>query len=178
MILSTKDLAAELNISVARINELGRKGMLPAREPDGRWDLAKVRVAIAGNMDTRQASPARGDPPAPARGVGPAQFPQQQRGPEKGTMAYAQLQHELAKAARAAIEAQRLEGKLVDRQTVQQEWTSIAASIRSAVLALPARIINRLPAEDRRRVLPVVEEEARAVLSALSDEIRNDSKAA
>jgi hypothetical protein len=182
MILTTKQLADELQISVSRINELGRKGKLPPREPDGRWDLAKVRASLEGNMDAYQASPARGDPPPASRGMGPgmgaAQFPQPQRSPERGTMAYAQLQHELAKATKAALEAQRMENRLVDRAAVELEWTSVCAAIRSAVLALPARIVNRLPAEYRRIVLPVVEEECRATLRALSDEVRNDSKAA
>jgi hypothetical protein len=181
MILTTKQLADELGISVSRINEMGREGKIP-REANGRWDLAKVRASVEGNLDTHKASPARGDPPPASRGMGPgmgaAQFTQQPRPPERGTMAYAQLQHELAKATKAALEAQRMEGKLIDRQLVQAEWTGIAASIRSAVLAIPMRVLNRLPAEDRRRVLPVIEEECRAALSALSDEIRNDSKAA
>jgi len=46
----------------------------------------------------------------------------------------------------------------------------LGVKIRDAVMALPARMANRLPAEWRRQVLAVAEEEARSVLAALSDE--------
>jgi len=178
--MTTKELATTLGVSVARLNELGRKGKI-SREANGGWDLGKVRAALGQNLDTRQASPARGDADAPRNPrpapVAPQQFAPQ-RAPEKGTLAHAQLMHEQARAARAALEAQRLEGKLIDRQLVQTEWTSVAASIRSAMLAVPSRVVNRVPAEWRRTLIPILEEEIRGGLTSASDEIRNDPKAA
>lgn len=43
-------------------------------------------------------------------------------------------------------------------------------------MGLGARVCNRLPAEWRRKVSEVLNEEARKVLVALSDSIRSNSK--
>lgn len=188
MTLSTPALAAALGISRQRVNELGRKGKI-TREPNGEWNPDKVRAALGRNLDIRQASPARGeaepktigrrpsDPPISGRP--PIQTPRRDASsPEKGTLAHAQLMHEQAKAAKAAMEAQRLEGKLIDRKTVEAEWCDIAAHVQAAVMSLPGRIANRLPAEWKRDVLAAAQDEGRHVLTALSNEIRSGSKAA
>ena len=198
MTVSTPELAAAFGISRQRVNELGRKGKI-TREPDGRWDVDKVRAALGRNLDIRQMSPARGEAPPQTVGRRPTDPPRNgvftgdpggvksgglgtdmipDTGPAVGTLAHAQLVHETAKAKKAALEARRLEGSLVDREAVEAEWTAIGSEIRDRVMALPSRVINRLPSEWRSQLLPVIEEEARSMLTVLSDGIRSASRAA
>jgi hypothetical protein len=181
MNLSTTQLAATLGISRQRVNELGRLGKIH-REKDGNWDAAKVSVALGRNLDTRQAAPSRGEEMPRNKGGRPRQVrpPQQPTHPrqESGSMADAQLLKTRAQAAQEAMLAKKMEGSLIERAAVESQWSDIAVRLRNAVMGLPAKIVNRLPAEWRRDVLIAAQDEARRVLAALSDEIRSDPKPA
>ena len=54
MSIGTGDLAKALGISRQRINELARKGKI-TREPDGMWELEKVRGEMARNLEANPA---------------------------------------------------------------------------------------------------------------------------
>ncbi len=84
---------------------------------------------------------------------------------------------EAFKARLAKLEVERQEGKLVVAADVERAWREIGVQIRDAVMALPARVMNRLPAEYRRAVFVAINEEARAILTALSGKIRGPKRA-
>ncbi len=94
----------------------------------------------------------------------------------KVTSTEARRRRDVALAQLREYQVRKLHGELVETVTVEAEWTSIAVHFRDAVLGLPARVVNRLPAEWRREVSTVVDEEARAVLTALSDQLRADKR--
>ena len=178
MLATTAQIIADLGISKVRLHELARAGKIP-RGGRNQWDLEAVRAAIGRNLDVRQASPARGDIPAGTVGRKHSDPPAQRAEvPERGTFAQAQLMHEQAKAAKATIEVQRAQGKLIDRESVEREWSSYGVRFQNAVMGLASRMVNRLPAEWRREVQRVADEECRAILSSLSDEIRSTDRAA
>ena len=144
-------------------------GQIDPAQADTQWG-ANTRVKTA----QPKAAPEKKDPQPVERIVDrPVERP-----PAPGTISHAQLVKETAAARIKGLEAQRLEGKLIDRATVRAEWIEIATNIRDGVMGLKMSVCNRLPAEWRREVTTVVDEEARKVLAALSDEIRSDSKAA
>jgi hypothetical protein len=189
MFSTTAETCRALRIGKVRLNELARKGKITRGPKANQWDINACKRALGRNLDVYQASPARGDVPpkstgrkgqtlAAARSAGSQQQRHGEEGsPPRGSLAHAQLLHEQAKAAKAGIEARKMEGTLIDRAAVEAEWTGIGTKVRDAVMSLPSRIINRLPAEWRRELKVVVEEEARLVLAAISDEIRSDPKA-
>jgi hypothetical protein len=187
--IGTSELAARLSISRQRVNELGRLGKI-TREPDGRWDPAKVAAALGRNLDGRQASPARErvvEMRTPDRavaaphkvGAGGGRKPKGEQTvgddatPKKGTLLYEQWRHTQEKANREALERRKLEGELVESAAVESAWSEFGVKFRDAVMGLPSVVCNRLPEEWRREVSRVIDEEARKVLAALSDEIQS-----
>jgi phage terminase Nu1 subunit (DNA packaging protein) len=84
------------------------------------------------------------------------------------TFALAQL-HELKLAERR--------GALVDLASVESAWAAAGVQIRDAVMALKERIANRCPAEWRPKLAPVIDDEVRQVLTALSGRLRADPSA-
>src|SRR5918994_3002409 len=57
---SNRELARQLGVSETAVRRAEKAGRI-RREPDGAWDLAKVRAAWAGNTDPAQQ---RGEPSA------------------------------------------------------------------------------------------------------------------
>jgi phage terminase Nu1 subunit (DNA packaging protein) len=88
------------------------------------------------------------------------------------TIAEARRRREAAEASIKEIELAERKGKLIDAHAVEQRWTEIAVRIQNAVMGLPAQIVNRLPAEWRRDVQAAATDEARKILTALSNDIR------
>lgn len=167
MTLATRDLAKALGVSVTRVNELGRKGKI-SREPDGQWDLAKVRAQLGRNLDIRQTSPARGDA-APEVSRRPS-MGRPEEAPQKGTLAHAQLMHEQAKAAVAAMTAQKLEGKLLPAREVEQVWAGVISGIRARMLLVADKVAARVAAESSAlECRAIVDHAIRDALSAASD---------
>ena len=59
---SNRELARQLGVSETAVRRAEKAGRI-GREPDGSWDLAKVKAAWAGNTDPAQQRPS----PAPGR---------------------------------------------------------------------------------------------------------------
>ena len=57
---SNRELARQLGVSETAVRRAEKAGRI-RREPDGAWDLAKVKAAWAGNTDPAQQ---RGEPSA------------------------------------------------------------------------------------------------------------------
>ena len=136
MTIGATELASALGISRQRVYAMVREGKI-RRERDGKFDRAKVQAALAANLDTRQEAPSRG-----ANGAAqPFLMPQ---APVKGTLAHAQLMHEQAKAARAALEAQRLEGRMVDVAKVNAWMAGVIVRARDILQRVGPELQDRL----------------------------------
>jgi phage terminase Nu1 subunit (DNA packaging protein) len=75
---------------------------------------------------------------------------------------------------RAQTEAQQLRnaqlrGELVSVIDVEREWTATCTTVRATMLAVPTRVVQRLP-HLTRADKAVIEEEIRAGLEALADD--------
>lgn len=148
--LSARAIAPHLGVSHTAINKAARRGRIP-KEPDGSFDLEKVRVAWDSNVDVRQqqrglaakrekpAVPPPGDPPPPVRKIDPE--------PEPGTLAAIQIEQEKLKLQAARVKVAREEGGLVDAQDVARQIEARFAAERQALLAWPSRIAGELAAE-------------------------------
>jgi len=76
--------------------------------------------------------------------------------------------HETARANRAELDLLVQQGRLVDVEEICKWWAIIATAVRDEVMAIPSRIVNRLPEEWRRQVNALAQEETRSVLTAIS----------
>jgi hypothetical protein len=79
--------------------------------------------------------------------------------------------HEIAKANKAELDLAVLEGRLFDAEEISAHWASLGTTVRDGIMALPSRIVSRLPEEWRRQVNLIVSEETRRALSAISHEL-------
>jgi hypothetical protein len=194
MIATTPQMTKALGISKVRLCELARKGKIP-KAGKNQWDVEAVQKAVGRNLSGFQTSPARGDVPPksignhkPAAthsdpqqaGVPPSPvFPaRREEAPARGTLAAAELVHTQARAAKASIEVQRMEAKLIDRALAQRNLEDLATRTMTAVEAIPSKIVNSLPPEWRRDVLTAAQDAIRKIRVALADEIRSSSMAA
>ena len=71
-------------------------------------------------------------------------------------------------ADRAARINRREEGELLPADMVEREWTDILAGIRSALLAVPARVGQAHPGHPS--IMATLDRELRAILSDLADD--------
>jgi hypothetical protein len=178
VIVTTAQATEILGISKVRLNELARQGKIPRGQKQNQCDLEAVQAALGSNLDPRwprRPSPACGgaptgslgrrsnEPPWPSAAAAP-------RPPEKGTLAHAILMHQQARAARAALEAQRLEGKLVPVREVEAVWAAMMMAIRNRMLLVPDRIAARVAAESSiLECRDIVDRAVREALTAASE---------
>jgi phage terminase Nu1 subunit (DNA packaging protein) len=159
--LSSSALAAELGISRQRVNELGRKGKIQ-RNPDGTWDLAKVRADLGHSIDGSQKSPARDGMAAEAPEAPVVE-------PPKGTLLYEQWRLTREKADREAVDRQAIEGKLLKREEVKSAWSGMIAAVTNRLESIPDELCDRLAstvdAIECREILADKIREARMQLS-------------
>jgi phage terminase Nu1 subunit (DNA packaging protein) len=179
MIVSTPQLEQALGITRQRINELARKGKIP-RGDRGKWDLEAVRRALGNNLDTRQVSPARGE--APPQTVGKRHsdpgfaMPRVPRSdtPVKGTIAHAELMHKQAMAAKAAMQAKELEGKLIEADDVRTSWSGMISRAKNVLLGIGSELCDKLAAEANAvRCREMIDERVRNALSELAEPMAN-----
>jgi hypothetical protein len=164
--IGVSELARILGISRERVYQLEREGKI-AREPDGKFDLDKVRADLNRNLDIRQKSPARGDRPA-SIGGDEATNPLGVSG--ANTLAGVQLQHEIAKAMKAQLEVKRLKGILVDAGQVKQEVSEMISAARSRALVIPSKLAPLVAHEtDVRACHAIIEREIKAFLTSMAE---------
>jgi hypothetical protein len=160
MTIGTSELAARLGISRQRVNELGRLGKI-TREPDGKWDPAKVAAALGKNLDGRQQSPARervvemkarDRAVAAPHKVGAGGGRKAKDGsateehPPEGTLLYEQWRLTREKADREALDRQALEGALLKRDEVRAAVSSMISAAKSKFLTVGDELCDRLAA--------------------------------
>lgn len=96
------------------------------------------------------------------------------RRPTPGTLAHAQFVKETAKAKREVWKTQLEEGSLIEVAKVDAKWTEVATRVKEGGMALPTRIVNRLPEEWRRQVFAIATEEVHRFLTAIHHEFCPD----
>jgi phage terminase Nu1 subunit (DNA packaging protein) len=79
----------------------------------------------------------------------------------------------VALAGLRELELQKKRGEVLDAQEVRFSWTEVGSAFRNTLLSFPSRVCNRLPIELRGQVGHVVEEEARAALTGLSEMVKS-----
>jgi hypothetical protein len=133
------------------------------REPDGAWDLAKVRAAWAGNTDPAQQ---RGEPsagngsrrsarravkPVPEAALGAVRDTLREHGEPiaAGAMTFMQARtaNEVLKAQERRVRLQRMKGELVDRAKAVAQVFRLARAERDAWVNWPARVAAMIAAE-------------------------------
>lgn len=173
---SIRKLAEALGISHTILNRHKRAGKF-TEEPDGGYDVDKVREQLHDNVDpvqSRSIHVVREAAPATQDELGFVPDPE----PKKGTLNYEQWRLTKEKADAAELERERQEGKLMPVEEAEAVRVEMTVKFRDAVMGLRSQVLNRLPAEWRREVSVVVDEEARKILTALNHEFRADPKAA
>jgi phage terminase Nu1 subunit (DNA packaging protein) len=177
-IVSKSQIAKLLKLSSARVSQMIKAGM-PVR-PDGRvsqdealdWYRSHIKQTAKPARAPRTETPKpnlpetadpRPDDEGAVDGAG---------GPAPEDYWAVRTRHERAKADLAERNLAVLEGKLLDAEETAAVWAAIGVMIRDTVMALPTRIVNRLPDEWRRTVSTIVTEETRRALSAISHEAR------
>lgn len=161
--LGATALAKFLGISRERVYQLTRSGKI-ARESDGKYSPQAVQLALKRNLDIRQPSPSRGDKPRSL--VTEASAPDA----NAVTLAAVQLQHEIARAAKAQMELKRLRGTLLEKSEVQTEWSKLLTTFKNKMLYIPAKLARKLaPISDDRECRALIESEIREALSVLSE---------
>jgi hypothetical protein len=139
---STRKLAGQLGVTETAVRRAEKAGRI-GREADGSWDVAKVRVAWAGNTDAAQQ---RGQPnaengsrraarravkPVPEAAVGAVRETCASTAVATGTMTFmhARTANEVLKAQERRVRLQRMKGELIDRaKTVAHVFRSPVTS--------------------------------------------------
>ena len=83
---------------------------------------------------------------------------------------------EAAEASIKELELAKARGEVVNTAEVLAQWADVGVKTRDAVLSITSRAANRLPSEWRRELTKVLQEETRAILHSLSDQIRGSGK--
>ena len=155
---SAREVARRLGISHTAVQKAERVGRI-SREPDGCWDIVRVRRDMAVS-----ARPSR-SPMAPPMET-----------TTLGRLTLAQLAQKV-EAQRLAVDQEK--GKLIDLSAANARIDEIAGTMRDAVLNWPARVAGTIAAEihaDPHLVQTLLQEHMHALLSDVA--ARLDSKPA
>jgi len=184
---SNRGLARQLRVSETAVRRAEKAGRI-RREPDGAWDLAKVRAAWAGNTDPAQQ---RGGPsarernreraqggikPVPEAAVGAVRDTLREHGEpvSAGGMTFMQARtaNEVLKAQERRVRLQRMKGELVDRAKAVAQVFRLARDEREAWVNWPARVAAMIAAElevDAHKLHTVLERHVRDHLAELAE---------
>jgi hypothetical protein len=156
---SNRDLARQLGVSETAVRRAEKAGRI-RREPDGSWDLAKVKAAWSDNTDPAQQRPEpskRSRPrratlkPVPEAAVGAVRDTLREHGEpvSAGGMTFMQARtaNEVLKAQERRLRLQQLKGELVDRAKAVAQVFRLAREKRDAWVNWPARVAAVMAAE-------------------------------
>ena len=151
------------------------------REPDGAWDLARVKSLWARNTDRAQQRRQHGAlKPVPEAEVGAVRETLREHGEpvSAGGMTFMQARtaNEVLKAQERRLRLQQMKGELVDRAKAVAQVFRLARDERDAWVNWPARVAAMIAAElevDQHRLHTVLERHVRDHLSELA-EVRQD----
>jgi len=144
--ISPNQYAKLRGVSHTAISKMVRSGKLTL--VNGKVDTSAADKQLLENIDPRQHSKIADSireltGQAPEEGAGkPAS------GPERGTFLYARLQHEMAKAARAALDVQRMQGKVIEKDLVKREIGNMIGAAKMRLLAIGNKLAQELALEN------------------------------
>jgi hypothetical protein len=159
---SNRGLARQLGVSETAVRRAEKAGRI-RREPDGGWDLAKVRAAWAGNTDPAQQreEPSAGNgirraaqravKPVPEAALGAVRDTLREHGEPiaAGAMTFMQARtaNEVLKAQERRLRLQQMKGELVDRAKAVAQVFRLARDERDAWVNWPARVAAMMAAD-------------------------------
>jgi terminase small subunit / prophage DNA-packing protein len=146
--ISGPDLAALLNLSISKITDLARHGML-VRAKRGQYELQRSVAQYVTHL--REVAAGRG-----------------------GEAVGATLASERTRLAREQADAQALKnrkakGEMLDAIEVEREWIEVLRLVRAGMLAVPTRVQQRLPHLTTHDVAEI-DLEVRDVLKEIADD--------
>jgi hypothetical protein len=181
---SNRELARQIGVSETAVRRAEKVGRI-WREPDGSWDLAKVRAAWAGNTDRAQQRRQHGamkpvseaalgavretlrEHGEPIAAGGPGSSPGQAM-----TFMQARTANEALKAQERRVRLQRMKSELVDRAKAVAQVFRLARDERDAWVNWPARVAAMMAAElevDQHQLHTVLERHVREHLAELAE---------
>jgi hypothetical protein len=186
-VTSNRELARQLGVSETAVRRAEKAGRIQ-RQPDGAWDLARVRVAWAGNTDAAQqrTAPSAADgarraarnavKPVPEAALGAVRDTLREHGEPiaAGAMTFMQARtaNEVLKAQERRVRLQRMKGELVDRAKAVAQVFRLARDERDAWVNWPARVAAMIAAElevDPHQLHAVLERHVRDHLAELAE---------
>ena len=123
-----RDIAEHLDLSVKRVSELIRDGILPSKKGRSPLNIDVCRVAYIsylrklGGYNKRTGT---------------------------GDIAEEKTKLTAAQARKAELEVEELEGQLIPAQLVEDTWIDYVANARAKLLGLPSRIAHQVIATDK-----------------------------
>jgi hypothetical protein len=173
---SNRELARQIGVSETAVRRAEKAGRI-RREPDGAWDLARVKALWARNTDRAQQRRQHGAmKPVPEAAVGAVRETLREHGEPiaAGTMTFMQARtaNEVLKAQERRVRLQRMKGELVDRAKAVAQVFRLARDERDAWINWPARVAAVMAAElgvDQHRLHPALERQVREHLAELAE---------
>jgi hypothetical protein len=166
---SNRELARQLGVSETATRKAGKAGRI-RKEPDGGWDLARVRAAWGGNTDPAQQRSRM--KPVPEAAVGAVRDTLKEQGESVSAGAMTYMQARTANEVLKAQERRQIKGELVDRAKAVAHVFRLARDERDAWINWPARATATIAAElqvDSHQLHTVLERQVRAHLAELAE---------
>jgi hypothetical protein len=187
---SNRELARQLGVSETAVRRAEKAGRIK-REPDGGWDLARVKAAWASNTDQVQQRPKPGAgtghsrrprrvlKPVPEAALGAVRDTLREHGEpivagpgQVMTFMQARTANEVLKAQERRLRLQQMKGELVDRAKAVAQVFRLAREERDAWVNWPARVAAMIAAElevDPHRLHTVLDRQVREHLNELAE---------
>jgi hypothetical protein len=173
---SNRELARQIGVSETAVRRAEKAGRI-RREPDGAWDLARVKALWARNTDRAQQRRQHGAmKPVPEAAVGAVRETLREHGEPivAGAMTFMQARtaNEVLKAQERRVRLQRMKGELVDRAKAVAQVFRLARDERDAWVNWPARVTAMMAAElglEQHQLHTVLERQVREHLNALAE---------
>jgi hypothetical protein len=177
MVASQREAARRLGISHTALQKAARSGRI-APEPDGRWDVAKVRAQLASTADPARKTATMATPPPslppPRPAVKPLPIGAATIDPPAGGSSYhtARTANEVLKAQERKLRLEERKGQLVDKARALLLVHRLAKEERDAILGWPARVAAEMAAElgvDAHRLQMMLDARLRTLLAERND---------
>jgi hypothetical protein len=139
---SQREAARRLGLSHTALQKAMRAGRI-APEPDGGWDVEKVRARLAASSDPTRKTAAMA-PPQPQATRPPSAMDSL---PAANGFHSARTANEVLKAQERKLRLEERRGQLVDRARALLLVHRLAKEERDAILAWPARVAAEMAAE-------------------------------
>jgi hypothetical protein len=151
-VASQREVARRLGVSHTALQKAQRAGRI-APEPDGAWDVERVRARLAESSNPTRKTAAFAAPPPPrpaapaAAPLTPPAAPDPLPRAAQNTFHDARTANEVLKAQERRLRLDERKGKLVDKARALLLVHRLAKEERDAILAWPARVAAEMAAE-------------------------------